>query len=54
MMKKGNDVSIPDAYTFKESVELVDQDGRAGHPQCLVVSEKQVRCILLILTTIGL
>lgn len=39
--EKGNDVSIPDAYTFKESVELVDQDGvRAGHPQCLVVSER--------------
>lgn len=42
--EKGNDVSIPDAYTFKTAFDLVDVDGlRAGHAQCMVLSEKTGR-----------
>ena len=39
--EKGNDVSIPDAYTFKKSVDITDSAGvRASNPQGLVVSEE--------------
>ena len=39
--ENGNDVSIPDAYTFKKSVDITDSEGvRASDPHGLVVSEE--------------